>query len=526
MQNFDYYEKVCFVIMPFSKKKVIIYNEIKNIQEELVIDFDDIYNEIFKPAISEVELPEGGCLIPKRVDDSFFSSIIDADMFKLIEYSRIAFVDITGLNPNVVYELGVRHRARSSGTVVFRLSRIAPTTIPFDISRVRNFSYDYDPISKAEESKEIIKNVLKNTLKHNKVDSPVQMVLSKQKSNEILNSILIEAENSVRTRDLEKAVTLYRTALSEDRNNFLIMMKLGLLYKDMGEWHKALNYFTKVCKIYPQFSEAYKEKGIAENKLKDKNIDSEETGKKSLIRAIEINNEDFDAFSSLGGIYKREKNYKKAYQMYKKAAELSRGNSYPLLNKIKLKAKITGRFELSDREKYFVEKAKTDLTIQIKNVPPYNAPWSFFDLAEINLFEKNRSKFLKNIKSGSNFSTAKWQIETFYKSLVLLKGVKNLSAELLQEGLIFLEEVIDYWQESKIEKAIKDINKEESLTSAEKLALEDNIYDVASNGPNAVNAAYNIKRFFKKIGNSKLFNLLIKVFIQCSPWIVSEIFKG
>jgi hypothetical protein len=43
------YLKVCFVIMPFGKKKV----------GNKEVDFDYIYDIIFKPAISEVVLPEG-----------------------------------------------------------------------------------------------------------------------------------------------------------------------------------------------------------------------------------------------------------------------------------------------------------------------------------------------------------------------------------------------------------------------------------------------------------------------------------
>ena len=41
-------------------------------------------------------------------------------MFHYIEYSRFALADISGLNANVFYELGHRHRVHEAGTVIFR----------------------------------------------------------------------------------------------------------------------------------------------------------------------------------------------------------------------------------------------------------------------------------------------------------------------------------------------------------------------------------------------------------------------
>ena len=37
-------------------------------------------------------------------------------MFRGIEYARIVLSDITGLNANVFYELGVRHHSKPTGT--------------------------------------------------------------------------------------------------------------------------------------------------------------------------------------------------------------------------------------------------------------------------------------------------------------------------------------------------------------------------------------------------------------------------
>src|SRR4051812_47599987 len=107
------YNKICFVIMPFGKKPV----------GDQMVDFDALYADIFVPAIAAVDLPEGGKLDPRRTDKDFYAGDIKLEMFQYLEYSRFALADISGLNFNVAYELGARHRAREAGTAIFRQAR-------------------------------------------------------------------------------------------------------------------------------------------------------------------------------------------------------------------------------------------------------------------------------------------------------------------------------------------------------------------------------------------------------------------
>ena len=52
-----------------------------------------------------------------------------------------AIADITGANPNVFYELGIRHALRPRSTVILF---VEGTVIPFDIALVRGISYRTD----------------------------------------------------------------------------------------------------------------------------------------------------------------------------------------------------------------------------------------------------------------------------------------------------------------------------------------------------------------------------------------------
>jgi hypothetical protein len=161
------YSKICFVIMPFGEKPV----------GDRTVNFDKLYDDIFVPAISAVSLPEGGKLEPRRTDKDFFAGDIKLEMVQYLEYSRFALADISGLNFNVAYELGARHRARESGTAIFRQTQFSP---PFDISSIKAFPYEYEPADQAAEARKLITRVLTESLVHNRLDSPVRLALGAQ----------------------------------------------------------------------------------------------------------------------------------------------------------------------------------------------------------------------------------------------------------------------------------------------------------------------------------------------------------
>lgn len=425
------YSKVCFVIMPFGVKELIVPKTKKFLgvswtrEKKIKVDFDYIYDEIFMPAISEVNLPEGGKLIPKRADKEFYTGSISKTMFELIEYSRMALADISGINGNVLYELGARHDSSSSGTAIFRLSG---TSIPFDIKDMRSFPYKYNPFEEVKKSKELVTKILQNSVSNNTIDSPIYLALQKQKNNKGIQSLLLDIENALRQGNINNALKLYNELIKKDPGNINALMKRGILYKNNGEWLNALNDFTCITNLSKNYFEAYREKGIAENKLYEKNKEKySEDGIKSLEEAIKLQDKDYDSYCSLGGALKRKGNLKKAMDMYKKAIKLSLGNPYPLLNYIKIKCKYDGRYDLDESLKYRVRISKEYLENQIEGDIPFNVPWSFFDLSEIySIIGVDAEKIIKTLKKGIKYSIDKWQIRTFRDSIKLLEGIENI----------------------------------------------------------------------------------------------------
>jgi hypothetical protein len=95
--------------------------------------FDNVYSCI-KKVIAERKL---SC---ERVDDIYTPTHITKDISNLLVESGVVIVDITGRNPNVMYELGLSH-AIGRTTILIAQDITGAAALPFDIKDLRTFSY-------------------------------------------------------------------------------------------------------------------------------------------------------------------------------------------------------------------------------------------------------------------------------------------------------------------------------------------------------------------------------------------------
>ena len=112
-----------FVIMPFGKKAAA---------DGTVIDFDAVYKEFLVPATTAAGLA------PHRADADRRGGSIHADMFQDLLLAEFVVADLTLDNPNVWYEIGVRHALRAGGAVLTYALR---DRLPFDIAGQRMQRY-------------------------------------------------------------------------------------------------------------------------------------------------------------------------------------------------------------------------------------------------------------------------------------------------------------------------------------------------------------------------------------------------
>jgi len=110
---------LCFILMPFGEP------------------FDNIYREIIKPTITESGLK------PIRADELYSPGSIMEQIRSAIQQSRACIADLTGRNPNVLYELGI---AQTLGKPTVMLSQDIQD-VPFDLKQYRIISYSKDALS-------------------------------------------------------------------------------------------------------------------------------------------------------------------------------------------------------------------------------------------------------------------------------------------------------------------------------------------------------------------------------------------
>ncbi|WP_449245889.1 hypothetical protein [Desulfarculus baarsii] len=118
-------KKSCFVVMPIG-------------------NVGDGNYDHFKAVFEHIKQIVGACgYAVDRADDTRRPGAITKDIItKLVEFDLV-IADLTCLNPNVFYELGIRHAFRGSGTIMI-LDENKTETIPFDLSAYRVLKYKGD----------------------------------------------------------------------------------------------------------------------------------------------------------------------------------------------------------------------------------------------------------------------------------------------------------------------------------------------------------------------------------------------
>lgn len=133
----------CFVIMPIGTQTV---GDITITKEKL----KEKYDYIIKNAI----LQANPNLSVIRADEELNPSSMSNDIFMKLMYSEYVVADITYPNPNVFYELGIRH-AIMPKTILIREK--LNVSVPFDISHLRYIEYTLEPSGMPNLSQELKK---------------------------------------------------------------------------------------------------------------------------------------------------------------------------------------------------------------------------------------------------------------------------------------------------------------------------------------------------------------------------------
>lgn len=196
----------CFVITSFGKKDNL--NDIKSKQAAGIsepaqkINFDRIYEELVKPAIVLAGLEP----LIESEEKSFGS--IHKTMYEKIILCEFCIADLTNLNPNAYYELGMRYAVKPFTTIPIIAS--SHSQLVFDVAPDRTFIYqvdnDFNLSDKQNDIKKLADALLEAKRKRS-TDSPLY---------DLINGIAFQNSVAHEKTDIFREKVQYGNAIKEE----------------------------------------------------------------------------------------------------------------------------------------------------------------------------------------------------------------------------------------------------------------------------------------------------------------------
>jgi len=433
--------------MPFGKKPD---------NGGLLIDFDSVYKNLFFPAIEEAGLK------PIRADEEQVGGIIHKPMFERLILCEYAVVDLTTANPNVFYELGVRHAVRPYSTVL--LYAEGTKQLPFDISPLRAIPYKLESFSGKPDqqvntnAKEILKRRLIEAQNPN-TDSPIfQLVEGFPDIQHIKTDVFRERVNY--SEELKKQLAKIRKEKSvTDLRNFIISLKniknqesgviidIFLSYRALAktkeDWEEMAEFVTLMPEPLYSTTLVQEQYAFALNRA-----GHSEEAERILLSLLEKKGPSSETYGILGRVYKDrwEKEYKNEEKETDDDNEFNASNAY--LDQA-IDAYLKG-FETDLRDTYPGINAVT--LMEIKNKPDprridlipvvkYSVKrkiangkadyWDYATLLELSILAKDKEASFNHLGKALSLLREKWEGETTLRNLRTIREAREKRNELL-----------------------------------------------------------------------------------------------
>ena len=225
-------EVSCFVIIGYGKKTSYANGKAR------VLDLDQTFSLLIKPVFEALKIP---CY---RAIDKNLNGSIDKVMLQEIKNADISLVDISTLNANVMWKLGVRHSLKPNHTIMI-CEKEQMNSIPFDINHFVVYQYAHSeegiPYMEVERFRKVLTDLVTGVLNQNPAmtDSPVFTFLEDElkrdaKANENDNSdsfatIMRNAEKAKNNKEYDIALELLASAKIAASQNMTLKDNLAFI---------------------------------------------------------------------------------------------------------------------------------------------------------------------------------------------------------------------------------------------------------------------------------------------------------
>lgn len=249
-------------------------------------DLDKTYLNIIKPAAEYC----GYTSI--RADEIQDSGLIDKSMYALLVRADLVIADITTLNPNAIYELGIRHAARPNHTVILKDK---DGKIPFDLDHNRFLIYTHlgedVGASEAEACQKRLQDLIISIEKQGGVDSPLF---------EYLDGI---NPHSLSDADYAQVIT----RLSEKENHVFGLSEKAKMLRASSDFVNAAIIWGKASTLMPEEHYFVQQQALCTYKSEHPSKEASLFEALRIIGSIYVNDEtnDPETLGLVGAIYKR-----------------------------------------------------------------------------------------------------------------------------------------------------------------------------------------------------------------------------
>lgn len=382
-----------FVAMPYGIKSGVFdhanYNKIEK------INFEEVWEFIIQPALeSDFEF--------KRSDELKKPGIIDKNYIEWLLDADVVVADLTFGNPNVCYELGIRHTLVKKGTVL--IAHIE-ADLPFDLRNQYVLRYDKDDTSKLLSFHKDLKHAIDQAI-INDMDSPVhifipdlyvglnenvpQVEIEKLKSeiddlksqNQLLhqawesNQLVPRIERSFKeatnSRNTGSLIALYRS-ITKKEVSFEVLLMFGTYLRQVDKLDEALALLKRAERLDDLDFSLLRELGFTYRLIGPEHYHN---AMKYFSKALSVNDEDTELQGMMGGLLKREGRYKEAREHYAKAYSLDHYDLYAVMGMAAISFVLDYQ---KDSEKYY------DKAIQLCRQAIHSKKdsyWTYLNLGE------------------------------------------------------------------------------------------------------------------------------------------------
>lgn len=365
---------------------------------------ESVKANLLQPVVDKLKARLGRDVRLTIEKDKRESGVIHESMFSEARDADVYIADLTGANPNVYLELGVRWALRDRATVLISQS---VEDLKFNVFANRAILYYPDIIIKAIDD---VVEAIEKGLSSRKPDGPVRLnaqYVSVPRSHLDDLNAEIERLKKARGEDLLRAaaaaekltdrVVILKQAVDANPASVTAFLELGKAYRGLSEYPNAVATLMRALRLSPNDAEVHRELGVTYSKQSKPDLAAA-----SLREAVRLAPSDSEAWSNLGGALRRigmsgaPDRYDKdalleSRTSYNRAHDLNRFDLYSGLNVARLDL-VLSKWEpnrASDAKDGFFKQVNLCRYMVQQTPEDY---WRRFDLADALLFSGNYSE--------------------------------------------------------------------------------------------------------------------------------------